>query len=167
MASWWDTIGPPDVGAVGVGGRNKQAAGSGKGITKDIREVVKCVCVRQGVGKDGLGRSIVDAILNSSDLEGDASANWVVSELFRVCVSGGDCLLGANGSTNGPEVGVVITVILDNGVSNSSSEWGNGRDGSESNGFELHFEGYLVKAWGEILRLLECEKWELMMEITD
>lgn len=141
LAGWWDTVGPPDVGAVGVGSRNQQAAGSGKGITEDIGEIIKCVCVRQGVGKDGLGRTVVDAILNTSDLESDTSANWVVSELFRVCVSGSDGLLGTNGATNGPEVCVVITVVLDDGVSNSSSEWGNGRDGSESNGFELHFEG--------------------------
>lgn len=143
LTSWWDTVGPPDVGAVRVGGRDKQAAGSGKGITEDIGEVVKCVCVRQGVGKDGLGRTVVDAILNASDLKGDASANWVVSELFGVCVSGGNGLLGTNGATNRPEVGVVITVVLNDGMSNSSSEWGNGRDGSESNGFELHFEGYV------------------------
>lgn len=84
-------------------------------VTVDIKQIIVQV-VGQRVLEIGLRAAVVQPVLGSGDLEGDAARDIVVVRCFSVVRAGVDGLTLADGATYGPEVDGVGAGVLDDGV---------------------------------------------------
>lgn len=106
---------------------------AGEGVAKNIRQVVPDLLTIEGICKVGLGASIVQAILDSGDLDGDATRGRVMVQDLGIGTAGSNSVLLANGATNGPDIDGETALVDNLRVANSAgkrSQSGNGSDGS-------------------------------------
>lgn len=112
----------------------------GEGVAEHVRQVVPDLLAVKGVGKIGLGASIVQAILDSGELDGDTTGGRVMVQDLGVSTAGSDSVLLTNRATNRPYIDRETALVDNLCVTNSAGKWSQGRNGSDSSCGEPHCE---------------------------
>lgn len=112
----------------------------GEGVAENVRQVVPDLLAVEGVGKVGLGASIVQAILDSGELDGDTTRGRVMVQNFGVGTAGSDSVLLANGASNRPDIDGETALVDNLRVTNSVGKRSQSRNGSDGSCGEPHCE---------------------------
>lgn len=113
---------------------------AGKGVAKDVAEVVPDATGVEGVGKVGLGLASVEAVALLGDLEGATTSLGVPGVLLSVLATVGREDVGVgDGATNRPEADFVVAVVDDAGVTDGCDGGGEGAGQGEDAELLEHF----------------------------
>lgn len=112
-----------------------------KWVAEDVGKIIPDILAIQGIGKVGLGASVVKSILNGSELDGNASRSRVMVEDLGISATWFDRFRRANGASDWPEVDGEATFVDNFGIPNGTSKRRHGGDScNNGNSREVHFE---------------------------
>ncbi len=132
---------------------------AGKGVAKDVAEVVPDVGLDEAVGKVGLGLAGVEAVAVARDLEGAAARLGVDGKGLGVALALAERVPVGDVLADGPERHLKVALVVDLGEALGRGGRGEARGDGEDAELLEHFES--VCGW-MVVRCEECEsvcKW--------
>lgn len=133
-----DALGPADLRAV-KGGLDTNGVAR-EWVTEDVRKIVPDLLAIQGIGEVRLRASVVKTILNSCELDGNASRRRVMVQNLRIGGAGFNRLRRTNGPPDRPKIDREAAFVDNFSVPNGAGKRSQGGDGSNNSSGKVHFE---------------------------